>query len=326
MTHNRHRSKQPISTLNRRELLRLALGTGIGISSGVLGMGSAFAQRTVERLPLESKTIPSTGERVPLIGIGTARRFTVDIDDDAAMDPLREVVRQLPILGGNMIDTAPSYGNAEEVIGLLMQEFNNREEIFLATKVRQEDTADALQEIEDSFRLLQTDVIDLLQVHNLVNVENMLPILREMKQEGRIRYYGITTSFPGQYEDFERVLATEELDFIQVDYAIDNREAEERILPLARDRGVAVQTNLPFGRGRVFEAFGDQPIPEWAAEYDIDSWAQFALKYIVSHPAVTCAIPGTATLRYLEDNLGASRGRMPDEATRQRMADLIASA
>jgi len=308
---------------SRRNALKLGLGLGAGMA---FAPGSLLAQATTDALPLQTKSIPSTGERIPLIGIGTARRYTADISDESAMSPLREVITQLPILGGNKIDTAPSYGNAEEVLGQLISELGNRDELFIATKVRQADMADALEEIEQSFRLLRTDVIDLLQVHNLVGVEQMLPVLREMKQEGRIRYYGITTSNARQYEDFERVLATEELDFIQVDYAIDNREADERILPLARDRGVAVQTNLPFGRGRVFEAFGNEPIPEWAAEYDIYTWAQFALKYIVSHPAVTCAIPGTATLRYLEDNIGASRGRLPDEATRRRMAELIDSA
>jgi len=319
--------KSPDYSISRRDSLKLGLGLGLGVSTGLaLGPARVLAQITTDQLELQTKTIPSTGERIPLIGIGTARRYTVDPDDESAMAPLREVITQLPILGGNKIDTAPSYGNAEEVLGQLITEAGNRDELFLATKVRQADMADALEEIENSFRLLGTDVIDLLQVHNLVGVEQMLPVLREMKEEGRIRYFGITTSNANQYEAFERVLATEELDFIQVDYAIDNRGADERILPMARDRGVAVQTNLPFGRGRVFQAFGDQPIPDWAAEYDIETWAQFALKYIVSHPAVTCAIPGTATLRYLEDNIGASRGRMPDEATRQRMADLIDSA
>ncbi len=325
MTDKTH--KRPVRGISRRDSLKLGLGLGLGASAGLaLTPAHLMAQMTTDQLELQTKAIPSTGERIPLIGIGTARRYTVDTSDESAMAPLREVITQLPILGGNKIDTAPSYGNAEEVLGQLITEAGNRDELFLATKVRQADMADALEEIENSFRLLGTDVIDLLQVHNLVGVEQMLPVLREMKQEGRIRYYGITTSNVNQYEAFERVLATEELDFIQVDYAIDNREADERILPLALDRGVAVQTNLPFGRGRVFQAFGDQPIPDWAAEYDIETWAQFALKYIVSHPAVTCAIPGTATLPYLEDNIAASRGRMPDEATRRRMAELIESA
>ncbi|MDT8429224.1 MAG: aldo/keto reductase [Pseudomonadales bacterium] len=312
--------------LGRRELLQLGLGLGTGLMlPGLMLPGQLLAQNTPAGLL--TKAIPSSGEHVPLIGIGTARRYDVAATEEE-LAPLREVIRNLPGTGGTMIDTAPSYGNAETVVGNLVAEAGNRDQLFLCTKVGsgRQSVAAGLAEIERSFQRLRTDRIDLLQVHNLGGVEQMLPILREMKQAGRIRYYGMTTSSDRQYDDFERILASTEMDFIQIDYAIDNRGAEERILPLALDRGVAVQTNLPFGRGRVFDAFGDQPIPDWAAEFGISSWAQFALKYIVSHPAVTCAIPGTARPAYLVDNIGASMGRLPDAATRQRMADLIDSA
>jgi aryl-alcohol dehydrogenase-like predicted oxidoreductase len=310
-------NKKP--TVDRRTILKSALLAGAAVAAGP---ARVFSQGI---FGLVTKAIPSSGERVPLIGIGTARRYDV-ASSEADLAPLREVIANMPRVGCNMIDTAPSYGNAETVVGNLLREIGNRDELFIATKVRQATLSGARAEIEASFQKLGITQIDLLQVHNLVGIRDVLPYLRELKAQGRIRYYGMTTSSANQYDEFERVLASEEMDFIQVDYAIDNRTADQRILPLALDRGVAVQTNLPFGRGRVFEAFGDQAIPEWAAEYDIRSWAQFALKYIVSHPAVTCAIPGTARLAYLEDNIQASIGRIPDAATRQRMAGLIDSA
>jgi aryl-alcohol dehydrogenase-like predicted oxidoreductase len=311
-------SSKPL--LSRRDALKLGAGLGAGLA---LAPSSLFAQN----VSLLTKTIPSSGEQVPLIGIGTARRYDVAATPEE-LAPLREVLRNLPGTGGKMVDTAPSYGNAETVLGNLISELANRDEIFLCTKVGsgRQGLQAGIAEIQRSFERLQTDRFDLLQVHNLAGTEQMLPVLREMKQEGKIRYYGMTTSSKQQYEEFERILAREPMDFIQIDYAIDNRSADERILPLALERGVAVQINLPFGRGRVFEAFGEQPIPEWAAEFGINSWAQFALKYIVSHPAVTCAIPGTARPEYLVDNIGASTGTLPDAATRRRMADLIDAA
>ena len=282
----------------------------------------ALAQPATE---LATKPIPSTGERLPVIGIGTARRYDVGTDEKER-GPIRDVLRDLPQLGGKLVDTAPSYGNAEEVIGDILAELKNRDRIFLATKVGSGNrgAAAGIAEMEASLKRLRTDKLDLLMVHNLNGVKEMLPVLREWKDKGRTRYIGMSTSFDRQYDDFAAIMAKETLDFIQVDYAIDNRGAEERILPLAADRGMAVLTNLPFGRGRVFQAFGKKPIPDWAKELGIETWAQFALKFLVSHPAVTVAIPGTARPDYLADNLGAGRGPMPDEKTRQRMADLIA--
>ncbi len=312
--------------ISRRDALRVGLGVGAGLALGRLPLGASPSDALRLADGLYTKPIPSTGEEIPIIGIGTARRYDVG-SDESDRAPLREVLRALPELGGTLVDTAPSYGNAETVIGDLMAELGNRDQIFLATKVRQEDPADALAEIEGSFERLRTDRFDLLMVHNLVGIEHKLPVLREMKREGRIRYLGMSTSFEGQYDDFVSVMETEDMDFIQVDYAIDNRGAEERILPLAANRGMAVLTNLPFGRGRVFEALGDQEIPVWAGEFGIESWAQFALMFAASHPAVTCAIPGTATMEYLEDNLGTARtSRLPDQETRRRMAALVDSA
>ena len=179
--------------------------------------------------------------------------------------------------------------------------------------------------MEGSRRRLKTDKIDLISVHNLIDVDTQLGTLRDWKAAGRIRYLGVTTSTDRQYDAFLRLMAKEKLDFIQVDYALDNRNAADRIIPLAADRGMAVMINLPFGRGRLFQAAGNRKLPEWAAEFDCRSWAQFFLKYILSYPAVTCAIPGTAKVEYLHDNLGAARGRLPDAALRRRMENFIES-
>jgi aryl-alcohol dehydrogenase-like predicted oxidoreductase len=278
-------------------------------------------------LPLLSRPIPSTGERLPLVGIGTARRFDVGTSEEER-SPLREVLRALPRLGGKLVDTAPSYGKAESVVGDLLAELGNRDAIFLATKVGagRESAEAGLAEMQASLVRLKTNRFDLLQIHNLAGVDAMLPILRSWKEKGTIRYLGISTSNDQQYEALETVMKNEPLDFIQIDYAIDNRLADERILPLAEDRKIAVLTNLPFGRGRVLGPFAEKPIPAWLRELDINSWAQFALKWVISHPAVTSAIPGTAKLSYLQDNLGAARGPLPDAAMRKRMVEFFESA
>lgn len=304
------------SSLTRRQTL-----IGIGAVGIAAQAGASFAQKT----ELVTKPIPGTNERLPVIGIGTARRF--DVSSEKELAPIREVLQNLPKLGGKLVDTAPSYGNAEAVIGDMLAELGNRDQIFLATKVGAGNRgADAgIAEMEASMKRLRTNRLDLLMVHNLNGIKEMLPVLRDWKEKGRTRYIGMSTSFDRQYGDFAAIIEREKLDFIQIDYAIDNRDAEKRILPLAADRGMAVLTNLPFGRGRVFDAFGKKPIPDWARELGIETWAQFALKFIVSHPAVTVAIPGTARPDYLVDNLGAARLPMPDAATRQRMADLISA-
>ena len=310
--------------ISRRAALAMGARAVLALGGLRLAASPALAAGSTD---LVRRPIPSSGERIPVVGVGTARRFDVG-ESTEARAPLLEVLRELPRLGGTVVDTAPSYGAAETVIGDLVEQLGNRRALFIATKVgRGRAGVDAgLAEMRGSLERLRTDRIDLLQVHNLAGIEQMLPVLREWKQDGRIRYYGVTTSFARQHEALARLVQREALDFIQVDYAVDNRAAERRLLPLAADRGVAVLTNLPFGRGRVFQALGSQPIPGWAAAFGIGSWAQFALKYVISHPAVTCAIPGTARLAYLIDNLGAARGPLPDEATRRRMAALIDAA
>lgn len=300
---------------------RTVIKAGLVLSASMwLPAPKIFAQPE----PLLQKKIPSSGESIPIIGIGTARRYE-DVKNDAEKIPLRETIRQFQALGGKVIDTSPSYGTAEAVVGELTDALKNRDSLFLATKVslRKVGRAEGLAQIEESFRKLRTDKIDLIAVHNLRDTDTQLRTLCEMKQAGRIRYVGITTSFDNQYGDFEQVMKKENLDFIQIDYALDNRDAGERIIPLAGDRGMAVMVNLPFGRGRLFKAVQGKKLPEWAADFDCRSWPQFFLKYIVSHPAVTCAVPGMARPEYVVDNLGAARGRLPDAATRRKMEQFI---
>ncbi|HEY8615564.1 aldo/keto reductase [Phenylobacterium sp.] len=271
---------------------------------------------------LITKPIPSSGEQLPVIGIGTARRYEA-APSEAEKAPLRGTLKRFHELGGKVIDTAPSYGQAESVVGDLVSELKIRPGLFLATKVGADSPEAGRAQIEASFQKLRTERIDLIAVHNLRDITNQLATLRGMKQAGRIRYVGATTSSDNQYADFEARMRRETLDVVQVDYALDNRGSADRILPLARDRGMAVWVNLPFGRGRLFQATQGKPLPDWAKEIDCTTWAQVFLKYVVSHPAVTCAVPGMAQAKYVDDNLGAARGRLPDAALRKRMEQFI---
>jgi aryl-alcohol dehydrogenase-like predicted oxidoreductase len=301
--------------MGRRTLLEAGIGVGASIllpSASLLAQAASLIQRK----------IPSTGESLPVIGIGTARRYEA-VATEAERAPLREVLRQFKEMGGKVVDTAPSYGTAETVVGDLVAGLAIRDSLFLATKVGARGRTAGIDQLEQSLKRLRTPVVDLIAVHNLQDTQTQLRTLRQWKQAGRIRYVGITTSFERQHPDFEQTMAAETLDFIQVDYALDNRKADQRILPLAADRGMAVMINLPFGRGRLFRAVQGQKLPPWAGEFDCASWAQFFLKYIVSHPAVTCAVPGTAKVEHLVDNLGAARGRLPDAAMRRRMETFI---
>lgn len=303
--------------VNRRNVIKAGFAFGASLA---LGAGGVFAQTE----PLLQKAIPSSGESIPIIGIGTARRYE-NIKDETEKSSVREAVRRFEALGGKVIDTSPSYGTAEALVGELVEGLKIRGSLFFATKVSLSKLgrAEGIAQIEQSFKNLRTKKIDLIAVHNLRDTETQLGTLREMKQAGRIRYIGITTSFDNQYAAFEEVMKRQNLDFIQVDYALDNRDAGDRILPLAADRRMAVMINLPFGRGRLFKAVQGKKLPEWASDFDCRSWPQFFLKYIVSHPAVTCAVPGMARPEYVIDNLGAARGRLPDDAMRRKMEQFI---
>jgi len=302
---------------DRREFLKAGLAAGVAL---LLPPRETLGQST----PLLQKKIPSSGEMIPIIGLGTARRYE-EITTAAEKVPLRETILNFKEVGLRVIDSSPSYGTAEAVVGEIVDGLKIRDSLFLATKVslREIGREQGIAQIEQSFKKLRTNKIDLIAVHNLRDTQVQLRTLREMKQAGRIRYVGITTSFDNQYGEFERTMKNETLDFIQVDYALDNRDAGDRIIPLAADRGMAVMINLPFGRGRLFIAVQGKTLPEWAGEFDCASWAQFFLKYIVSHPAITCAVPGMAKAEYVTDNVGAARGRLPDAAMRRRMEQFI---
>ena len=303
--------------MNRREFIKTGIAAGATLA---LAEFDLFAQGA----PLIQKKIPSSDELIPVIGLGTARRYE-EVTSDAEKVPLSETILKFKEVGLKVIDSSPSYGTAEAVVGEIVEGLKIRDALFIASKVslRKDGRDEGLKQIEQSFKRLRTNKIDLIAVHNLRDTDTQLKTLREMKQAGRIRYVGITTSFDNQYGEFEQTMKKETLDFIQVDYALDNRNADERILPLAADRAMAVMINLPFGRGRLFNAVQGKKLPAWASEFDCKTWAQFFLKYIVSHPAVTCAVPGMAKAEYVVDNLGAARGRLPDAAMRKRMEQFI---
>jgi aryl-alcohol dehydrogenase-like predicted oxidoreductase len=272
--------------------------------------------------PLIRRPIPSTGEMLPAIGIGTSRRYEVEPTPEKVA-PLRDAVQTFLSLGGSVIDTAPSYGTAEDVLGLILAEPGLRQKIFLASKVDTTGREATLAEFERSLKRMKVEALDLVAVHNLIDVIENLAVLRDLKSSKRIRYVGVTVWRDNQLEAFAEVMKRETLDFIQVNYAIDNREAAERVIPLAADRGMAVMTNVPFGRDRLFKAVQGKELPTVAKDLGCASWPQFFLKYVLGNPAVTCPIPGMAKASYVEDNLGAARGRLPDPAQRKQMEAFI---
>jgi len=297
-------------TISRRDILKLGAGAA---ASALAGPAQSAAE-------LITRPIPSSGERLPVVGIGTNRYGT---GPEAEIAPLRETLRTFAGAGGKLIDTAPLYGSSEIVLGQLIAGLGIRKQLFLATKVYAEGRDAGIEEMNDSFKRLRTDRIDLIQVHSLSDTATQLASMREGKAAGRYRYVGVTTSRDPQYDEMESVLKKEKLDFVQVDYSIENRTAADRILPLALERGVAVLINLPFGRARLFSAVRGKPLPAWTADFDCGSWAQFFLKYVLGHPAATCAIPGTRSPAHALDNLGAARGRLPDQALRRKMEQLF---
>ncbi|HEY5060185.1 MAG TPA: aldo/keto reductase [Gemmatimonadaceae bacterium] len=305
---------------SRRDAIKMGVSAGVLLT---LDRAPAFALPATRAHPpaLIQRAIPSTGELLPVVGIGTARSY--EHPTPAELPVLREVLQRFPELGGKLLDTAPSYGDAEVVVGNALSELKNRDRYFLATKVSAGrgggDRAAVETQMNASLVRLKTGYVDLMQIWNVSNPGLIVPVLDEWKAAKRIRYTGITTSFKGQYQQLEDAMKAHRLDFVQVDLAIDNRGAQERIIPLAADRGMGVLVNLPFGRTRVFQRVLNQPLPAWAGEFDATTWAQVFLKYIVSNPTVTAVIPGTATIQFLTDNNLAARGRLPDAAMRKRI-------
>lgn len=301
----------------RRAGLKFAALSGAGLLAAQLPLSGLLR---AQEAPI-TKPIPSSGERIPVIGLGTNR---YGVESEAEMAPLREVLQRMAALGGSVIDTAPGYGRSEIVLGELIAGLGLREKFFLASKVVSRDgvAASGIAQLEESFRRLKTDRLDLMQVHNLTGAEVMLPVLEAWKREGRIRYTGITTSNHDQHAAAADLMRKHRMDFLQINYSIDDRAAADEVLPLAQSRGMAVLLNVPFGGRRGGNLFGkvkDRPLPAWAGEFGARSWAHFFLKYSVSHPAVTAAIPGTTSVRNLKDNQGAGRGTLPDAEMRKRM-------
>lgn len=309
----------------RRDCLKYALGAGLSLTLPHAALLAATRQ------PLLTRAIPSSGERLPLIGLGSSATFSQRAGEDA--DALREVLRTLVAEGGKVFDTAPSYGASEEVAGGIVRELGIADDVFWATKVNvagrepdaKADPAAARAQLDASFALIGKPAIDLVQVHNLGDVPTQLAILQELKDAGRVRYVGVTSTSKPAYPRLVQAMRDNALDFIGVDYAIDNRDVEETILPLAAERGIGVLVYAPFGRTRLWKRVGDRPVPEWAAEFDATTWGQLFLKFVAAHPAVTCVTPATSKVQNLVDNLGAGRGRLPDAAQRARMVALVES-
>ena len=273
--------------------------------------------------PLE-RPIPSGGEKIPAVGLGTWRTFDVGASATERA-PLKDVLQRFAELGGRVVDSSPMYGAAESVVGDLATDLAITDTLFLATKVWTSGRDTGVAQMEQSLRRLRRQRLDLMQIHNLLDWRTHLRTLREWKAAGRVRYVGVTHYTSSAYDELERVLRGEPLDFVQVNYSLGEREAERRILPLARDRGVAVLANRPFSEGNLFQRVRGQALPGWAAELDCESWAQFFLKWILAHSAVTCVIPATSRPQHLVDNMKAGTGSLPDAATRERMAALVAT-
>ena len=287
------------------------------IQAGANLAGASLISPILAQSPLNTTIIPSSGQQVPSVGIG-CRNYRGSLNSDE-MPVFTATLSTFHRLGGKVVDTSPNYGNSEEIIGTIMRELDIRNELWVATKVDREDQAAGIARMERSFQLLSGDSFELMQVHNLRGVDIQLKTMAEWKEQGRFRYIGVTTSSDRQYEAMAEVMNRHTLDFIQIDYSLGNRNADDRLLPMALDKGIAVLVNLPFGRGRLFNAVGDTPLPDWATDIDAGSWAQIFLKYVMSHPTGAIPIPGTTKPHHADDNIAAARGRLPDASLRREM-------
>jgi diketogulonate reductase-like aldo/keto reductase len=311
--------KNPLQ-LNRRTFLQLAAATSFAGYSGLSFTGEAKAQTNGRPI---LKAIPSSGEEIPAVGMGTWVTFNVGRNKELLNHRI-QILDLFFKLGGKVIDTSPMYGAATYALGYGFDRLAGSRPVFAADKIWTggDDTAGQLQEQQSLWGL---DVIDLMQVHNLLNWRHHLDFLRQKKEEGRIRYIGITTSHGRRHDEMEDIMANNDLDFVQLTYNILDREAEERLLPLAQERGIAVIANRPFKHKELFDRYQSYPLPDFAAEAGCKNWAEFFLKFIISHPAVTCAIPATSQLTHMRENMGALYGSFPDAPLRKRMAQYIAS-
>ena len=309
-----------MENLSRRDLAHLSLGFG----AAALGAGVLNAHAQGEK-PLLRRPIPhGKGETIPVVGVGTSEVFEVGPSPADRAGPTA-VVQALVAGGGSVIDTAPSYGEAEGVVGDIVAAAGLRPRVFIATKLEYFRPGQEEAEAQACLKALKTDRVDLLQLHNVRDPRQSLAGLNALKARGLCRYTGITTTFESAYAATETITTREKPDFLLIDYAIDNREAENRLLPAAAAAGTAVLVALPFGRGRLFRTALGKKLPDWAAEFDCASWGQFFLKFILGHPAVTAVVPGTSKAQHMVDNLGAGRGRMPDAKQRERMIQYVES-
>ena len=300
--------------MHRRRFLQLCSGLGLSLllkPPGVLADSAA----------LQLRVNPKSGERIPAIGMGSWLTFAVG-EETAARAVRVQVVKAFLAAGGRLIDSSPMYGTAEEVIGYCLRQLQATTQVFAATKVWTSGWQAGIRQMHRSQALWGVERFDLMQIHNMLDWQTHLATLKDWKQAGKIRYIGITTSHGRRHAELARVLETEEaFDFVQFSYNIEDREAEQRLLPLAAERKLAVIINRPFQRGGLFDNVAGKPLPAWAAEIDCHNWAQFFLKFVISHPAVTCAIPATSRVDHLQENMGALRGRLPDATLRLKMLD-----
>jgi diketogulonate reductase-like aldo/keto reductase len=293
---------------------------------GVLSAGMVLMPMTAlgQNRQLITRTIPSSGEQIPVIGMGTSRTFDVG-DNPVIRKQLQEVLQAFFDNGGALIDSSPMYGKAEAVVGDLLKNIPNKDSLFAATKVWTYGKQAGINQMQRSIQRMGVAVMDLMQIHNLRDWKIHLPVLRQWKAEGKIRYLGITTSHGRSHAELEQIMRSETLDFVQLTYNIGNRTAEERLLPLAADRGMATLINRPFQRGALFKKLKGQSLPEWTQEFDCQSWGNFFLKFLLSHPAVTCVIPATSKVHHMQDNMAGGYGRLPSPKMRQRMLSYMES-
>jgi diketogulonate reductase-like aldo/keto reductase len=301
--------------MNRRNWMQRTAVAGFSLLS--LDVSSLAMSNTILK-----RKIPSTGEEIPVVGLGTWQTFDV-ANDEAALQPLRDVLKLMIENGSTLIDSSPMYGRSQAVVGTLSTSLGQNSKFFIATKVWTNGEEAGKKQMDNSFKELNRQVVDLMQVHNLVDWKTHLKTLRQMKEEEKIRYIGITHYLDSAHRTIEDIIANHPVDFIQINYSIISRNAEKRLLDAAADHNVAVIANRPFEEGELFSRVKGKELPKWTNDFDCHSWAQFFLKFILSNPHVTCVIPGTSKTKHLIDNLGAGFGALPDKATRQKMIDLI---
>lgn len=299
--------------MNRRTHIRLLT---------LLGLPPVFSTRANHADVILKRAIPSSGEKLPSVGLGTWQTFDAG-NSPKEREPLKDVLKTLVEKGGTVVDSSPMYGSSEEVVGDLSTALDLNSNLFIATKVWTTGKENGIRQMNESFEKLKRKQIDLMQVHNLVDWQTHLATLRDWKEKGKIRYIGITHYTEGAYANLEQILKNDTVDFLQINYSLLSRKAEERLFPLAQEKKVAVLINQPFEEGALFQRVKGKQLPEWAKEFDCASWGQFFLKFILSHPAVTCVIPGTSKPHHMADNLGAGFGKLPDQRHREQMIRLV---